>query len=364
MRDAPDPDVIEVSIFGPGKGESVLVHLGENEWIVVDSCINRRTGAVPVLDYLDRIGVDPAARVRLVVATHAHDDHFAGISAVLDRCESADFVCQTAMVKEQFLALVNMDADMAADVRVSALSEYRRAFEIVQDRTPRGGMPPLKLAIQDRLLLTGTAGTKVLALSPSDQANVRAMGSLAEALSAARTSRKVGRIDPNELAVALWIESADGQAILLGADLLKGPAGCGWGAVLGSFRPAVRASLYKVAHHGSVNAHHDGIWEQLLAEDTVALLAPYRAGRFPVPSPSDVARIDGLAGQAFITAVPEPRMRERSLAVRREVADLGPLVRNVREAGGQPGHVRARSALGQKKWDIECYPPAGPLCAA
>lgn len=268
------------------------------------------------------------------------------------------------MVKEQFLALVEMDGQMISEVRASALSEYRRAFEIVQERTPRGGRIPMKLAIQDRTLLVSAAGTKVLALSPSDQANVRAAQALADALSAARQSRKVGRIDPNELAVALWIETTDGRAILLGADLLKGPAGCGWGAVLGSFRPEVQASVYKVAHHGSVNAHHDGIWEKLLVDDPVALLAPYRAGQYPVPRPSDVARISGLTSQAFITARPDLHRRDQSVELRKEISDLGPLTKNVREAWGQPGHVRARSVPGQKKWDIECYPPAAPLRVA
>ncbi len=54
MADSPGQDIIEVSIFGPGKGEPILVHLGRNEWIIVDSCINARTlsgrlgdGAVP-----------------------------------------------------------------------------------------------------------------------------------------------------------------------------------------------------------------------------------------------------------------------------------------------------------------------------
>lgn len=77
MTDSPGRDLIEVSIFGPGKGESVLVHLGQNQWIIVDSCIAPRTREIPALEYLDQIGVDASTQVRLIVATHAHDDHFA-----------------------------------------------------------------------------------------------------------------------------------------------------------------------------------------------------------------------------------------------------------------------------------------------
>lgn len=266
MTDPPGRDVIEVSIFGPGKGESVLVHIGQNEWIVVDSCVNSRTRKVPALEYLERIGVDAARQVRLVVGTHAHDDHFAGISQVLKRCESAHFVCQGALVKEQFMALVEMDKRLYPEVRKRALAEYERVWEIVQERfAVNGGTLPLRLAAQERTLLTTDAGAKVTALSPSDQAHMRSLRALADAFAAVQLPRKSSYIDPNELAIALWVE-AGGKAILLGADLLRGPVGCGWGAILDFFHPVEKATVYKVAHHGSANAHHDGIWEQLLAE--------------------------------------------------------------------------------------------------
>lgn len=363
MIDSPGRDVIEVSIFGPGKGESVLVHLGRNEWIIVDSCISARTGKIPALEYLDEIGVDARTQVRLVVATHAHDDHFAGISKVLERCESADFVCQGALVKEQFLALVEMDKRLYPEVRKRALAEYGRVFEIVQDRaSAHDGILPLKFAAQERILLDDGDGdgVRVLALSPSDQAHVRAMQALADAFAVAQSSRKGASIDPNELAIALWIEASD-KTVLLGADLLKGPSGCGWGAILSFFRPATKATVYKVAHHGSANAHHDGIWEQLLVADPVALLAPYRPGK-PVPGLDDRKRICSLTSKAFITAKPD--LPSPSKEVRREIADLGPLARNAREPWGEPGQVRARSGPDQADWDIHLVHPARALTPA
>jgi beta-lactamase superfamily II metal-dependent hydrolase len=361
VTDAPSPDIIEVSIFGPGKGESVLVHLGRNQWIIVDSCTSPRTRKIPVLEYLERIGVDPSTQVRLVVATHAHDDHFAGISSVLERCESADFVCQGALVEEQFLTLVEMDRRLFPEVRKRALAEYGRAFEIVRERAAaRGGMLPLKYAILERVLLDHGDDVKVLALSPSDQAHTRSLQALANAFAAARSSRKVGRIDPNELAIALWVE-VGGKRILLGADLLKGPAGCGWGAILQFFNPSTKADVYKVAHHGSANAHHDGIWDQLLVKEPVALPAPYRVGK-PVPTPDDRKRVCSLTSKAHITAKPD--LPAPSREVRREIANLGPLARNAREPWGEPGQIRARSAPDQVDWDIQLIPPARRLTPA
>ena len=40
MYTAPAIDEIEVSIIGSGFGECILLHLTENEWVIVDSCLN------------------------------------------------------------------------------------------------------------------------------------------------------------------------------------------------------------------------------------------------------------------------------------------------------------------------------------
>ncbi|PXF57856.1 MAG: hypothetical protein C4B58_08625 [Deltaproteobacteria bacterium] len=38
--DLPSPDELEISLFGPGRGECVVAHLGNNDWLVVDSCLD------------------------------------------------------------------------------------------------------------------------------------------------------------------------------------------------------------------------------------------------------------------------------------------------------------------------------------
>ena len=78
----PASDEIEVSLFGPGYGECVLIHLGLGEWLVVDSCVNQYAGGTPALDYLQTIGVDIAHAVVIVTASHWHDDHIRGLSAL------------------------------------------------------------------------------------------------------------------------------------------------------------------------------------------------------------------------------------------------------------------------------------------
>lgn len=362
LTDAPGKDVVEVSIFGPGKGESIAVHLGSNQWILIDSCIDQASKSIPVLDYLRRIGANPGSDVRLVVGTHAHDDHIAGLSRVFEECTSADFVCSQALTGEEFFAALEVDANMEALLRQSIRSEYRRMWDLVRDRSNSTGMKPMKRALQDRPLLRlelndSVGSVHVTALSPSDEAVTRSLVALGRDLVEGSRFR-LGAADPNELAVALWVQ-AGGKTILLGADLLKGPSGCGWQAVLATFMPTVPAGVFKIPHHGAPNAHHPDVWTELLQSQPIALLAPYRAGVTPRPNPDDIDRITSLTANAYVTASPDKLARSR--AVQRTAAQMQDLARNVRDPWGKSGHVRARAHVSENTWRVETVSPARRL---
>lgn len=292
--DPPAPDVFEVSLFGPGKGESIVAHLGARRWIVVDSCRDQRTGEVAALRYLQGIGVNLATEVLAVVATHAHDDHFAGIADVVEKCTEATIVTSQALFNREFLALVNIDQKIAGISNTSAYREYRRIFSIAEQRKNVGtGMRPLRRAEEGKVLLDLPAldsapSATVTALSPSEHAVTRAQTVLAnEQLVALGERTRRPTYDPNEASIALWLR-AGGVNVLLGADILSGPLGCGWGAVLHSFTPEEPATLYKAAHHGSSTSHHEGIWDNLLDDHPVVLLAPFRHGNVSLPKDTDV----------------------------------------------------------------------------
>src|SRR5258707_5632727 len=82
---------IEVSVFGTGFGESIVVHMGMNRWMVVDSCRDPETRSPMPLEYLAEIGVDLADSIKLIVATHWDDDHIDGIGELFYRAKSAVF---------------------------------------------------------------------------------------------------------------------------------------------------------------------------------------------------------------------------------------------------------------------------------
>jgi len=90
---SPRNEEVEISLFGPGFGECVVAHLGESQWIVVDSCINSDTRSPVASDYFGKLGVIPATDVQAVIATHWHDDHMGGLAELFAACHRGKNIC-------------------------------------------------------------------------------------------------------------------------------------------------------------------------------------------------------------------------------------------------------------------------------
>jgi glyoxylase-like metal-dependent hydrolase (beta-lactamase superfamily II) len=105
MPDTPDADELEVSVFGPGVGECVLLHVGDGEWFVIDSCLERKTRRPVALAHLDSLGV-PAHRIRGIVVTHWHDDHVRGVAKIAEEAVNARVFLSLALQRQEFLAII------------------------------------------------------------------------------------------------------------------------------------------------------------------------------------------------------------------------------------------------------------------
>ena len=172
----PQYDEIEISVFGPGYGESVLIHLGQHEWMIVDSCVDPLSSQPAPIQYLQNPGVNPTETVKFVVATHWHDDHVRGIGNVFRVCDNAQFVCSAALRSQEFLTLVEA-ASTRSMMTSSGVQEFAEIIDILQERRPKSVRPESTgptFAVADRSLWQrrppdGLPVT-VYTLSPSDAA--------------------------------------------------------------------------------------------------------------------------------------------------------------------------------------------------
>ncbi|KHE93779.1 MAG: hypothetical protein SCABRO_00456 [Candidatus Scalindua brodae] len=81
----PKEDELEISIFGPGYGESIVLHVPHVGWGIIDSFVQKfeNTSIVPPLEYLLKILDRPYPKLAFIILTHPHEDHCKGIDRII-----------------------------------------------------------------------------------------------------------------------------------------------------------------------------------------------------------------------------------------------------------------------------------------
>lgn len=347
-----DKNQIEINFFGPGYGESILIHIGNGKWVIVDSCIN--TNHQPAaLSYLRELGLNPAEVVRLIVATHWHDDHVRGISKLVEICKQARFCCAGVLCQKEFLIRMGAVANKSAPKVGYGMREFHQIFSLLNERK----CEPVN-ALSNRLIYQ-TKNCKIWSLSPSDRMFNTFLENVSDfTLPENETGRgrRIASINPNEAAVVLLVKIKK-TLILLGSDLEKQ----GWLEILNNqVHPNGKASVFKIPHHGSSNAHENGVWNEMLLSEPVAVLTPWQRGAKQLPNQQDIDRILAYTPYAYATAsARRPMRKHRNSAVARTIRESGATITPVSLSRGM---IRlCRQIDSQADWDVEKIPPACAL---
>ena len=342
----PSLEEFEVTLFGPGYGESIVLHIGNGKWIVIDSCIDDE-GTSRALKYLDSISVNPSNSVELIVATHWHDDHIRGMTELIKVCKNASFCCSSALCTKEFLAFI--DALEGRHLSVNG-SGVREIYSVLNQLSSKASKPTFTLA--NRRIYNHNK-CEIWSLSPNDSAVHNFWKSIsAMFLNEGQVKNRIQSISPNDTAVVLWVETGDIR-VLLGSDLEKH----GWTGILqSSAKPSGKASIFKVPHHGSENAHEPDVWKQMLDTEPFAVLTPWRRGRSILPNQQGVQRILLETQNAYITSKHTSLNRSpvrRSPAISRTIREAGI---SLREQVMSSGAIRLRRPINsQMPWGVERF---------
>ncbi|HJY91361.1 MAG TPA: MBL fold metallo-hydrolase [Candidatus Acidoferrum sp.] len=299
----PAADEIEICVFGPGTGETILIHCTGNEWICVD-CTTSEGKCWP-LSYLGQIGVQPDA-VRLIVATHWHSDHVKGLSELVRVCGRAQLVCSGAIRSDEFKMIVARFSSEEVGVSRAPLSEVKHCFELLAARKGNPSYKPPNFAHADQTLDRFTVGSRtveVFALSPSPQDRLDALEAFAKYfVPVDEPATGLSPIDQNHASVVLSIR-IDDEYLLLGADLERtNSQHTGWNAIVAStIRPQALSTLFKVPHHGSSNAQSDDVWRLMLIPSACAVVTPYAASQ--LPRPEGLQWLTARTSEAYATSL-------------------------------------------------------------
>lgn len=356
----PASNEIEISIFGPGFGECVVLHLGNGDWGMVDSCLDPNCKRPAALHYLESLHVDVSKSVRFVVATHWHDDHLHGINMIFQAAKSAVFVCSGAVGQQDFTGVLALWKGMQFLPGGSGIDELHGVMSELKKRSASTNFPSPVLASCNKVLWERTLQppASIRALSPSDTSLLAAMARLKDFTpSRSKMRRRIPDIRPNDASVVLAAQVGE-HRVLLGADLeMRGDAGMGWTAIVNAANAGdVKHQGFKVPHHGSHTAHHDGVWNQMLAAEPWAATTPFVKGKTNLPTVEDCRRILGRTRRAYLTAPPHPaKFRDPNRTVEKTVNETA---RWAHFIPGRYGHVRIRkyiAATTDSPWNVELF---------
>lgn len=347
MNSPPDYSEFEISIFGPGCGESIVVHTGSNKWMIIDSCRGKDGMPAPV-SYLTSIGVDLSKDVVAVVASHWHDDHTAGLSKIFQQCKSSKLICAQAMTTEEFLTAMECYS-RSAELCDSGVTEMCKVLDIAlkEKRT-------ITRACNNKLVYQNSDAfeCRVFSLSPSDHANEIAMSRFAKTICEMGGKRRAAALNPNHCSIVLRIQAGDSY-FLLGSDMESGDKLKGWTAILDNPLDEEKSALIKVPHHGSVTGHSNDVWADMLHPHPSALIAPFIKGRHNLPTSIDIDRITDLTDYAYITSHPNPPKK----VIKRKKVDksIKESFVNLHIEHVSSGHVRYRFQPNDKTSSLELF---------
>jgi beta-lactamase superfamily II metal-dependent hydrolase len=335
----PDSDELEVTLLGRGVGESVVVHLLNNKWMIVDSC---RTGKTPAAQvYLEAIGVEPSA-VEILVVTHFHTDHYRGIASLHDHYDQSRLMVTAALAARDFVALYSDTAEPPL------LGEIPATINRARKRQLGVFTPGLRhLSMQSQVYRHDDV--VVMALSPTDVAVLQSNDELAQLLLSTQSRNIVESHlrDDNRCSVVLHVE-AGGVGALLCGDIVSNPAMYGWQAILEepNHQQLCQSGYVKVSHHGSETGHDDDMWAKLVGDGPVLGVAPYWPSS--LPRPDDVERLCSIGG-----------VWQAAPSVSFTVDEFGVKL----SAKPETGVIQARRRVGEADWRVEIRAPAFFACS-
>lgn len=343
----PAANQVELVLIGPRYGESMCLHIGDNRWVVVDSCVYGPSKVPAPLYYLDQIGVSPLA-IERVAATHWHDDHVRGLSAVVDAAQNAKFCMPNALSTREFATLAAAYSSTPMTKGVTELHTILKEIDV--GRIQMCG--PSQLILRDT---TSAGAVEIWSLSPStDELRASLVEFSALIPKEGEPLNQSPSRSPNHLAMVLFVKVGD-VSMVLGADLEEhGDPNRGWSAVLTQMATESGSSLFKIPHHGSATAYHSGVWSNMLSSNPVAVITPFHHGRSKLPTDEEVRRIKGHTEHVFLTT-PQPLVRSKGKPqiVEDEIAAVTK-GRGMHHEQVSPGVIRCRVDLASNAgtWDV------------
>jgi beta-lactamase superfamily II metal-dependent hydrolase len=338
----PEKDEIEILIFGAGNsyGESILIHCKNDFWIMIDSHRKGKNNPI-VLEYLKTITKCYSDKIKIIIATHWHDDHIKGLTDVAEASSNLEKICISAsLTSDEFLTLTYLEELIKNNN--SGIKEFKKLLTFLKEKRV---LIPTLLSENQIVYQNNENAIELFSLSPSNYQILNSKIHIAQQLTAAKERRAISKENPNNNSIVLLLK-IDDQVIILGADLEDG-----WENVINNYSiSGLIANVFKIPHHGSQTSYNKAFWDIHLERKTIGLLSPWKIGSNCIPKDTDLIRIKSHIDSLFITSDPNAiKIKKRDKKIDKLINELDYFVR---ERTYELGVIRLRKKISEN-WKID-----------
>lgn len=308
-------NLVNLVVFGPGVGESIVINIPNVGWGVIDSCLwkIKRQKQNPALEYLKSKHVSHLA---FIILTHPHSDHFQGLAQIIGHyLGQIDRICYYSGDGLREYRAYLAKKGVLGEPGLRELGNIFKRFEEAKDK----GAKIVRLSERTEIIRKGRYGDydiEIIALSPSAESINQYVKLLYKAIPTkdGDVVKVIHDSHHNLLASALYCQIGQ-LTLILGSDLEIGNNDqTGWRGVLANKdSPDLSAHVIKVPHHGSENAFYAPVWQAFSQNNhLVSVITPYMRLSDPLPTLEILQKISHYSQVIAITTKTksiEPRKR-------------------------------------------------------
>lgn len=308
---------------GPHRGESVVIHFGNGEWAIIDSCMMDNDPLPLPLQYLHDIGVSDDD-VKIVVCTHWHGDHTKGLSRILKDCKKAEFYIAAIGEFKDFVNYV-LDINALQIYPSCAWTEFKDCLNELKPRLPH-------FLFHDQLFYSKEENTiNMYSLAPSDEMVIKFDSLLVNVNREEPKVEDVENLDANMCSLAIALKYKDVRVLICG-DLetnteKKEPLDCSdkcqeckfiglcnvvnEGLVYSNYKPF---DFVQIAHHGSVTGYCPRLWNNDVSKErTIATATVYLGSGENLPRKQMLSVLKPCVSKLYLSSITPGKKKDKTI---------------------------------------------------
>ncbi|MBU0514535.1 MAG: hypothetical protein KJ621_07150 [Proteobacteria bacterium] len=304
---------MEIVVFGPGYGESVLLHIPGVGWGVIDSCIVKdgQKKVVPALEYLAELYGDNPPELAFIILTHPHEDHYAGMDKMItEHPGGVRLICRYNGLGLPELCKLLVAENMSN--RIESSPGLLRVFRAMDEAANKDNVAERYLAEMTEVISSSEiqlpgftdVTVRMVALCPSSRSMTDWFAQITSLFPARGEIQK--SISPrlhNQISAALYLQFGQVHVVFGGDVEIGNDSRTGWQGVMNApGRPDLEANYVKVAHHGSVTGFYPPAWQEHAKNSKpIGVITPWSLASNSLPTGEDLKRLATWCDPLYIT---------------------------------------------------------------